>query len=176
MTDDELRAIEERMANASPGPWYGYNNPTDEWWAKQYPGDARFIAYARDDVPALLAEVRRLRGRVAELEAEVEQWQLRLSVAMGKPSERGKEWAERQAARLEAERRWIPVSERLPTRCYPGGFPQWVLTSDGDGAWGVAYYDAGQWHTVGAYGAGLMLARPMRFWQYVEPPKEAGGG
>ena len=32
-------------------------------------GDAEFIAHAREDVPALIAEVRRLRERIAELEA-----------------------------------------------------------------------------------------------------------
>lgn len=93
MTDEELKAIERRTNAATPGPWYARCGPA---WAvvessKDVPEfmigcfvggregddgnhndmqranvDVRFVAHARDDVPTLLAEVRRLR---AELES-----------------------------------------------------------------------------------------------------------
>ena len=76
MTDEELAGIEARCNAATAGPWevsgrgFGY-------WAVicEYPHspavdgccsreNATFIAHARTDVSALLAEVRRLRGLV----------------------------------------------------------------------------------------------------------------
>lgn len=84
MTEQELQAIKERVAAATPGPWY-YNNAhvaTKEGVAGGYPpneasvcelydgeyienkngvNDARFIAHARQDVPVLVEEVERLR-------------------------------------------------------------------------------------------------------------------
>lgn len=84
---DQLAAIATRAEAATPGPWC-----TDHTWdiyqgAEYVPGvsrwigemrrdvanepfaDAEFIAHARQDVPALLAEVDRLRARIAGLEA-----------------------------------------------------------------------------------------------------------
>jgi hypothetical protein len=89
LTDQQLDldTIETRANAATPGPWC-----TDSWeiyqgseyepgistWIgetcrgmtslEQDRADAAFVAAARTDVPALLAEVRRLRARVAELE------------------------------------------------------------------------------------------------------------
>lgn len=82
MTDEELNAIEERAKKATPGPWLlddtigadhhvytrGYTND----WAFDVHGpnafeDGEFIAGARKDVPALLAEVRRLKSLAADL-------------------------------------------------------------------------------------------------------------
>lgn len=81
----DLDAIEARANAATPGPWC-----TDSW--EIYQGteyvagaewigetcragemddsraDAEFVAAARTDVPALVAEVRRLRAELAELE------------------------------------------------------------------------------------------------------------
>jgi hypothetical protein len=74
-TDElDLDAIEERVNEATPGPWetgmrgarknvypllssdaVAYTSGTD---------DADFIAHAREDVPKLIAEVRRLRAEV----------------------------------------------------------------------------------------------------------------
>ena len=86
-TDLDLDAIQARADAATPGPWC-----TDSWeiyqgteyvagaeWIgetcrgrvdglAQDRADAEFVAAARTDVPALLAEVRRLRASVAELE------------------------------------------------------------------------------------------------------------
>lgn len=80
MTDDELTAIEARANAATPGPWTthvvvhddGYKNMGIEAVAANltvlgYGGilptrdELEFIAHARTDVPALVAEVRRLR-------------------------------------------------------------------------------------------------------------------
>ena len=79
MTDEELQAIRERAEKATPGPWeanevglyviaplargkesiarmpYPYGDTSDNQ------SNAAFIAHARTDIPALLAEVERLR-------------------------------------------------------------------------------------------------------------------
>jgi hypothetical protein len=54
----DLEAIQRRVDAAAPGPWRtapGYDSPNDE-----------FIAHAREDVPALIAEVRQLRKQIAD--------------------------------------------------------------------------------------------------------------
>ncbi len=81
ITPEELDAIEARCASASPGPWRSLIEGRDHWSGSDFimtgPGDARgediemsgathadrdFIAAARQDVPRLVAEVRRLRA------------------------------------------------------------------------------------------------------------------
>ncbi len=89
MDDAELVAIERRLAAASPGPWRSFVEGRDHWGGDDFiqisdddaepdmyvrrhgPGpdlrpastaDQDFIAAARQDVPRLLAEVRRLRA------------------------------------------------------------------------------------------------------------------
>lgn len=88
LTDLELDAIEERLSATSPAPWrhriLGFieagDNPADvigvtcqrhDASLAPLPGveNAEFIAHARQDVPRLVDEVRRLRERVAELES-----------------------------------------------------------------------------------------------------------
>jgi predicted oxidoreductase len=78
MTDEELRAIQERCDKASPGPWKAWVEGRDHVAGSSMiqtsaediemtgatTEDYDFIAHARSDVPALLAEVRRLRGLV----------------------------------------------------------------------------------------------------------------
>lgn len=85
MTDEDLDAIEAREAAATPGPWVacyvpydGCDDPVIETSSGTYiaqtvydtlsfsaehnvDSDTVFIAAARRDVPALVAEVRRLR-------------------------------------------------------------------------------------------------------------------
>jgi hypothetical protein len=93
--------IRTRAEAATPGPWsthedwpgrvFSDGNPnylhiarTTGWNAE---ANERFISHARDDVPALLAEIDRLRARVTELErpaveaerAEVRQSYMELS-------------------------------------------------------------------------------------------------
>ncbi len=80
MTEQELAEILERAEKATPGPWTAYSSAwmvgsecgliadTNEYGDSETKASApncAFIAYARDDVPALVAEVKRLR---AELE------------------------------------------------------------------------------------------------------------
>ena len=75
MTEDELVAIEARANTATPGPWTRIINTCGgpviySVWVEDARGwsicvdvseaDAEFIAAARDAVPALIAEVRRL--------------------------------------------------------------------------------------------------------------------
>lgn len=76
LTDDDLRAIEERAEMADPGPWE-YNHRGGIVDARGYhllsfsQGHRKqnhpLIAHARTDIPALVAEVRRLRARETEL-------------------------------------------------------------------------------------------------------------
>ncbi len=86
MADLDLDAIEALLAAATPGPWtishrcYGKTEMDDEscglgleieQWEEPMRGymslsaDARLCAYARNDLPALVAEVRRLRDLLA---------------------------------------------------------------------------------------------------------------
>lgn len=92
MTDDKLAAIEQRVQAATPGPWHapglgevhtdhdagvfirrdedGEGDPivADFCSYPNWEGNAEFIAHAREDVPALLAEVRRLRAERDDVE------------------------------------------------------------------------------------------------------------
>lgn len=87
MTDDGLRAIEARLNVATPGQWdekildgddekvffvVAVTNgaETDVICNSDYARDNAFIAHAPDDVRHLVSEVRRLRARVIELEAQ----------------------------------------------------------------------------------------------------------
>jgi hypothetical protein len=80
MTNRELDAIETRANAATPGPWQakiinacGCGQCPEHvnvfagahQWPKINPPDAAFIASARDDVPALIAEVLQLREMLA---------------------------------------------------------------------------------------------------------------
>ena len=72
MTTEQLQAIQDRCDKASPGPWNtdgadvfagkesllsGWDDGSG-WFDKEV--DAEFCAAAREDVPALLAEIHRL--------------------------------------------------------------------------------------------------------------------
>jgi hypothetical protein len=78
MTEQELQAIEALAAAATPGPWeagndigegevYGVDGyavvgaAAQAWTRREVDANTRFIAAARTAVPALVAEVRRLR-------------------------------------------------------------------------------------------------------------------
>ncbi|HEU4454906.1 MAG TPA: hypothetical protein VFR81_17720 [Longimicrobium sp.] len=84
ITPEELDEIEERCRRASPGPWISYIEGRDQSSGSSFimtgpdgsgediemsgatTDDQDFIAHARQDVPRLLAEVRRLRARLAD--------------------------------------------------------------------------------------------------------------
>lgn len=79
LTDADLKAIEQRLARATPGPWIEHLEKRDEISGSDVistagqdiylPGaseaDYIFVANARQDVPRLLAEIRRLRREVS---------------------------------------------------------------------------------------------------------------
>lgn len=66
MNQEQLNAIKERVAKTSVGPWIVVEeefvqNVSSVVGAIHLSKDAHFIAHARKDVPALVAEVERLR-------------------------------------------------------------------------------------------------------------------
>jgi hypothetical protein len=86
MTNEELAEIEARANAATPGPW----NDTSEGVASEkenyyicecyqndpddviIDADRKFIAHARDDIPNLIAEIKRLRtGIKCAIEGDV---------------------------------------------------------------------------------------------------------
>lgn len=94
LTPDQLAEIEQRAAAAADGPWSVYHEaptPPNRWnhnrsvWAEKVgeysvcdldgtnsEADSEFIAHAREDIPALLATVRELQARIAQLEQIIE--------------------------------------------------------------------------------------------------------
>jgi hypothetical protein len=86
VTDAELKVIEDRANAANPPPWTPYKDrsgglcgidpvfsPDHGHWSGPFIGemvDGEFVAHAREDVPALIAEVRRLREALKRLRAE----------------------------------------------------------------------------------------------------------
>jgi len=86
LTEQQLTNIETRANAATPGPWELYEGYGPHFYAylrgshlqgigtlnfgdgEAADADRAFVLHAREGVPALLAEIRRLRDRVAELE------------------------------------------------------------------------------------------------------------
>lgn len=81
MTDDELNAIEQRANAATPGPWvdtdprhirhaepniYAGDYEVADVYDNNGCDDSSFIAHARQDIPALIAEIRRLRAALLQ--------------------------------------------------------------------------------------------------------------
>jgi len=115
LTDEQLAAIQTRADAATPGPWWAdsheiYAGPDGipalgEWVAEtcvageleRSEANGRFVGAAREDVPALLAEVHRLR---AEQGAAGEQIRRITSQAV---AEEDRLRAERDAARAQLE-------------------------------------------------------------------------
>ena len=87
MTDEQLQEIEDRANNATAGPWFYYSQRgtveshhdyqdtgkeipicrlAQPMGDRSYPNpDGHFVAMARTDIPALIAEVRKLRSESA---------------------------------------------------------------------------------------------------------------
>ena len=67
----DLKAIKTRYEAATPGPWVPEHYSLDDWEiipvarGQDYgicgQSDAEFIAHAREDIPALIVEIERLR-------------------------------------------------------------------------------------------------------------------
>ncbi|ETX07975.1 hypothetical protein [Candidatus Entotheonella palauensis] len=82
LPDEVLQRMQKRCAAATPGPWKSYIEGRDHTSGSSFimtseedieltgatEADQDFIAHARQDVPDLLEEVRRLRQRIEELE------------------------------------------------------------------------------------------------------------
>jgi hypothetical protein len=80
LEDDELQEIDARCQAATAGPWLSFVERRDRESGSDFirtpgadiellgatRGDQEFIAHARQDIPALLAEVSRLRSRLRE--------------------------------------------------------------------------------------------------------------
>lgn len=77
MSEVDLDAIEARVALASPAPWSVLpamvQNEAGQWSPPEVigiapygydDGDVEFIAHSRQDIPAMVAEIRRLRAQV----------------------------------------------------------------------------------------------------------------
>ena len=149
MTEDELAAAEARAAAATPGPWERCDAGT--WQHGRYrrtevfvrrPDDdvaiasdildpesdevsdanADFIAHARTDVPALVAEVRRLRAVVDEAE-------FKLGVYRGQMAEdiRAMAYPSPRAAVTGSNARWVVATVA------PLGTPEPYPLEDDDG-------------------------------------------
>lgn len=92
MTPEELEAIKQRVNAATPGPWEADYDPRTDGADQivdpqgfticfmsvpsvsvDFDGDTDFIAHARADVPALVAEVERLRAENTRLVEELSQ-------------------------------------------------------------------------------------------------------
>jgi hypothetical protein len=83
---DRLEEIRQRADDATPGPWSVYEmrhgatyitrpdlvGIAREWAMFWQPADGEFIAHARQDVPALLAERDRLAAENRDLRAKLE--------------------------------------------------------------------------------------------------------
>jgi hypothetical protein len=77
LTDTDLDEIESRLRAATPGPWQSFVEGRDHTSGSSFVAtptsdielagatvaDQDFIAHAREDLPRLLNEVRRLRAR-----------------------------------------------------------------------------------------------------------------
>ena len=77
LTNEELRAIRERVEKATVVNWYGRYGFENEAYVHDNEGetvaenlndrDATFIAHARQDIPRLHAEIGRLRNEIVRL-------------------------------------------------------------------------------------------------------------
>ncbi|MGE8004007.1 hypothetical protein [Lysinibacillus sp. NPDC093216] len=92
MNPEQLNAIKERVANATPGPWESGQIEGEKSYCvidnDSFIGkgmlrkDSEFIAHAQEDVPALVTEVERLKAdrerwfkRESSLQKEIERLQ-----------------------------------------------------------------------------------------------------
>jgi hypothetical protein len=78
--DDALNEMERRCAAATAGPWNSYIEGRDHWGGDSFiqtggediylqgatHADQDFIARARQDLPALIQEIRRLRRLIGD--------------------------------------------------------------------------------------------------------------
>jgi hypothetical protein len=127
----DLEELERLATAATPGPWHRGQGPH---WAREvrgstgrgvawcgsqgYEADAAFIAAAGEAVPALCAELRGARERIAELEADVDALRSRTecggrTVDLTDPNDACQS-ARVQAARAEAAEKRVAELEARP--------------------------------------------------------------
>jgi len=129
MKDEELRAIRDRLEKASDGPWFvrripnsyesqvgdrhthpcirGFRVPRRLYnlaW-QQCEADAEFMAEARQDVPALLGEVERLRAVIQECQTVLEALAARQTVYPADTAQIAQYLADEQTRWADAPRR-----------------------------------------------------------------------
>lgn len=90
MTDEQIAAIEKRCNAATSGPWEYHDylgadsmnmgiirvaGDTKGFLGGVHGNDGEFLAHAREDIPAFLAEVKRLRAELQKTESLVTQYQ-----------------------------------------------------------------------------------------------------
>lgn len=116
MTDDELARLQALADAATAGPWTAATT-VDEYGQRLHtmdvlpltsfgeiePHDAAFIAASRDAIPALIAEVRRLRSAMRETFVQGAIYERARTTACGQQPANG---YLANLARCEAFRRW----------------------------------------------------------------------
>jgi len=137
MKDEELKAIRDRLEKTSDGPWFvrripnsydslagdrhthpcvrGFRVPRRLYnlaW-QQCEADAEFMAEARQDIPALLGEVDRLRTMLRECQQALEELARRGAVHPGDVAQVAEYLAEEQAHWATAEPRRPGQAPRL---------------------------------------------------------------
>lgn len=170
MTDLDLNAIQARADAATPGPWLiaDTTDPTSDWYDEfdgpmvvdddSRPGfysaiakdfcqgaddgvsDAVFVAHARTDVPALLAEVRHLRAAVARAEQDRDRAAMQRDNA-----EAAVEALTEERDRLADEAAWQSGDEPKINLAHPAIVALLrVLNIDGEGDYGLDVIDRWQ--------------------------------
>jgi hypothetical protein len=133
MTEEEIATIESRVAEIAEGPWFflparkrqdgtlmdftvaygvpGVASETYDLLDRYEEADYRFMAESRQNVPALIAEVRRLQTQLSEWRKASEELALRAA------------WANRQGVlEIQALRRKYPKEiEQIPASAQPTG-------------------------------------------------------
>jgi hypothetical protein len=149
LTDEQYAAIRAREAAATPGPWaieWDHDDVTDapfpvslgpigylEHHGERDVADAEFVAHARADVPALLAEVDRLRAERAEAAQLSHQYR-------------------NECERLRAENEGMRAVQQV----HMAGFEAVLLIADRDPN---AAADSSTWHEAIGYNDALSAVR-----------------
>ncbi|KUN03176.1 hypothetical protein AQI95_24790 [Streptomyces yokosukanensis] len=124
-----LDAIETRATTATPGPWCTvgaevfqgteYTPDVSPWIGETCrasggmgKADAEFIAHAREDVPRLVTEVRRLRAELATVTGQRDYWHGELMHADARITELGKAANCQSAAANNGDRCSLPIRHR----------------------------------------------------------------
>lgn len=106
MSTAELDELERLADDATPGPWKEFtankgsdlsetfvHGPDKRWLARDFePFNARFVAAAREAVPALIAEVRRLQAGEKRAEYAIERSDYAVAVERERAAKKAEEY------------------------------------------------------------------------------------